>query len=106
MAILDLKSCEGYLHFDRAQCVEEGARRASDYQSAKPFPHIVMEDFPDAAVLREVAAGYPTREGRTFFDRDQERFKYQYDPNTVESFRVRNLLNDLNGEPFLASFPR
>jgi hypothetical protein len=102
MAILELKSCEGYLHFDRAQCLEEGAKRAETYRSAKPFPHIVMEDFLDTSVLREVAAGYPPRDGRTFFDRDQERFKYQYDPNTVESFRVRNILNELNGEPFIA----
>ncbi len=102
MSILNLVNLDGYLHFDRAQCIEEGAARASDYQAARPFPHIVMEDFLDPAVLREVAAGYPTRDGRTFFDRDQERFKYQYDPNTVESFRVRNILNELNSEPFLA----
>ena len=40
--------------------------------------------------------------GRTYFDRPQERFKYQFDPNTVESPMVRNLLAELNGEPFLA----
>ena len=102
MAILDLKSSGGYLHFDRDQCVAEGKQRAGQYQSATPFPHIVMDDFVDADVLRALNAEFPPRDGKTYFDRPQERFKYQFDPNTVDSARVRNLLTELNGEPFLA----
>jgi len=102
MPILDLKSSGGYLHFDRDQCVAEGEKRAAEYQNAKPFPHIMMEDFLDKDALRALVAEFPDRDGRTYFDRAQERLKYQFDPNTVESFRVRNLLNELNGEPFLA----
>ena len=102
MAILDLHDAGGYLHFDRAQCVAEGRARAEAYQSATPFPHIVMEDFLDTGVLRALNAEFPGRDGRTYFDRAQERFKYQFDPNTVESARVRNLFAELNAEPFLA----
>lgn len=102
MPVLDLKNSGGYLHFDRAQCVAEGQARAAQYQLAKPFPHIVIDDLLDADELRALAAEYPQRDGRTYFDRAQERFKYQYDPNTVDSGRVRNLLAELNGEPFLA----
>jgi hypothetical protein len=102
MAILDLKDSGGYLHFDRAQCVAEGGERAFDYQHALPFPHIVMDDFLDAGLLRRLVDQFPDREGRTYFDRAQERFKYQFDPNTVESPLVRNLLAELNGEPFMA----
>jgi len=102
MPILDLKNSGGYLHFDRDQCVAEGEKRASDYQNAAPFPHIVMDDFLDRDVLRGIVDEFPDREGRTYFDRAQERLKYQFDPNTVESFKVRNLLAELNGEPFLA----
>ena len=102
MAILNLENSGGYLHFDRSQCASEGVKRARDYQTAAPFPHIVMDDFLDRDVLRRVAAGYPSREGRTYFDRAQERFKYQIDPNTVDDPVVRNLLAELNGAPFLA----
>ena len=102
MAILDLKNSGGYLHFDRDQCVAEGEKRATEYQTATPFPHIVMEDFVDANVLRGIVEQFPDRDGRTYFDRAQERFKYQFDPNTVDSPRVRNLLAELNSEPFLA----
>jgi Rps23 Pro-64 3,4-dihydroxylase Tpa1-like proline 4-hydroxylase len=102
MPILDLKDSGGYLHFDRDQCVAEGEKRAAEYQNATPFPHIVMDDFLDKDVLRGIVAEFPDREGRNYFDRAQERFKYQFDPNTVDSGRVRNLLAELNGEPFLA----
>jgi hypothetical protein len=102
MPILDLKSAGGYLHFDRDQCVAEGEKRASDYQSAAPFPHIVMDNFLDTNVLRGIVEQFPDRDGRTYFDRPQERFKYQFDPNTVASPIVRNLLAELNAEPFLA----
>lgn len=102
MAILDLKDTGGYLHFDRDQCVREGKARAETYQNALPFPHIVMEDFLDLGVLRRVVEQFPSREGRQYFDRAQERFKYQYDPNTVDSGLIRNLLAELNSEPFLA----
>jgi len=102
MPILDLKETGGYLHFDREQCVSAGSERAVQYQSAEPFPHIVMDDFVDPNVLRRVLDEFPARDGREFFDRDQERFKFQFDPNTVGSGVIRNLLAELNGEPFLA----
>jgi len=102
MAVLDLHNTGGYLHFDRDQCVREGKARRELYQSATPFPHIVMDDFLDANVLRELIAEFPDRDGREYFDRPQERFKYQFDPNSVASGRVRNLLAELNGEPLLA----
>jgi Rps23 Pro-64 3,4-dihydroxylase Tpa1-like proline 4-hydroxylase len=102
VSILDLQRSGTYYHFDRAQCFAEGEKRADAYQSASPFPHIVMDDFLPADLLREFVAEFPDREGRTHFDRAQERLKYQFDPNTVDSGLIRNLLAELNGEPFLA----
>lgn len=100
--ILDLHDSGGYLHFDRAQCVAAGAARADAYRAALPYPHVVMDDFIDPALLRRIHAEFPDRADRPYFDRPQERLKYQYDPNTVDSGIVRNLLAELNGEPFLA----
>ncbi|NIJ07806.1 hypothetical protein FHS31_001416 [Sphingomonas vulcanisoli] len=102
MAVLDLKQAGGYYHFDRAQCVAEGEKRAQQYQNAAPFPHIQMDDFLDRDFLKRLIAEFPDRDGRTYFDRPQERLKYQFDPNTVDSPLVRNLLAELNAEPFLA----
>lgn len=102
MAILDLVDTGGYLHFDQDQCVLEGRKLAEQYQNAQPFPHIVMDDFIDANVLRALNAEFPSRDDRTYFDRAQERFKYQFNPNTVSSGRARNFLAELNGEPMLA----
>jgi len=101
VSVLELKSSGGYLHFDREQCVDEGKVLAEQYRSAHPFPHIVLDDFLDKEALRALAAEFPPREGQSFFDRPQERFKYQFDPNDVRSAKVRNLLAELNGEPFL-----
>lgn len=102
MPLLDLADTGGYLHFDRDQCVRVGESLGEQYRAAAPFPHIVMEDFVSADVLRRVVDEFPSREGRAYFDRAQERYKYQFDPNTVESAIVRNLLAELNSEPFLA----
>lgn len=102
MPLLDLQDTGGYLHFDRDQCVRVGETLSEQYRSAAPFPHIVMEDFIGTDVLKQVIDEFPGRDGRSYFDRAQERFKYQFDPNTVESAIVRNLLAELNGEPFLA----
>jgi len=102
MSVLELKSSGGYLHFDREQCIAAGKELAAQYQAAQPFPHIVMDDFLDAETLRALVAEFPPRDGQDYFDRPQERFKYQFDPNAVSSAKVRNLLAELNGEPFLA----
>lgn len=102
MAVLDLHDTGGYLHFDREQCVREGKKRADQYREALPFPHIVIDDFVDPNLLRQIIAEFPDRDGRGFFDRPQERLKYQFDPNTVASGRIRNLLAELNSEPLLA----
>src|SRR6185369_8324966 len=92
---------DGYLAFDEQECRSEGRRLASQYQSAHPFPHIVIDDFLDADVLRRVLEGYPTTEGRKFFDRDQERLKFQFRPQESSSGLVRNIFAELNSQAFL-----
>lgn len=87
--------------FDGEQCAAAGAERAERYQNASPFPHIAMDDFIDRALLGRVVAEFPNRHGQIAFDRDQERHKYQFNPNTIDSAVSRNLLAALNSEPFL-----
>lgn len=100
--MLRLASKDGYLAFDAEECRTFGRSLAREYQSASPFPHVVIDNFLPAELLREVLADFPSTEGRAFFDRDQERFKVQLSPNESSSPLVRNLFAELNGEAFLS----
>lgn len=102
MTVLTLSDSDRYLHFEEEECRAVGARLAPEYQSAEPYPHIVIDDFIDADVLRDVAANYPSMDSKSFFDRDQERFKFQFAPDEIGSGRTRNLLAELNSQAFLA----
>ena len=76
-------------------------RLADSYRTRRPFPHIVIDDFIDPAVLKAVLAGFPSNDEKEFFDRDQERFKFQFQPLEVSSGVTRNLFAEFNGQAFL-----
>src|SRR5690242_7197559 len=99
--MLHLKAINGYLALDADECREAGRSLADKYQNASPFPHIVMDDFLDPEVLRGVLADFASSDDKEFFDRDQERFKFQYQPNESSSGLVRNLFAELNSQAFL-----
>ncbi len=101
-AMLHLTPINDYLALDLRQCRERGRSLADRYQSAEPFPHIVLDDFVDADVLRKVVAEFPSSEEKDFFDRDQERLKFQYQPQEISSGLIRNLFAELNSQAFLA----
>ena len=90
-----------YLSLEPTECREFGRSLAQRYQGAAPFPHIVIDDFIDPAVLQEVLAEFPSSDEKQFFDRDQERFKFQYQPLEVSSGLTRNLFAELNSQAFL-----
>src|SRR6476619_5346078 len=90
-----------YLSLDPDKCRELGRSLAERYQTASPFPHIVIDDFIDPAVLKTVLTEFPSGEEKEFFDRDQERFKFQFQPLEVSSGVTRNLFSELNGQAFL-----
>lgn len=91
----------GYLTLDESECVQFGRSMAERYRSASPFPHIVIDDFLESDLLRHVLEDFPSSDGKTFFDRDQERLKFQYAPEEVRSGFVRNLFAELNSRAFL-----
>ena len=90
-----------YLSLEPAECREFGRSLAQRYRSAAPFPHIVIDDFVDPNVLNAVLAEFPSSNQKEFFDRDQERFKFQYQPLEVSSGMTRNLFAELNSQAFL-----
>src|SRR5437763_2595844 len=99
--MLHMKSVGGYLAFDENECRDLGRSHSIQYQHAEPFPHIVFDDFLDPGVLKRVVAEFPSSEQKRFFDRDQERFKFQYAPQEIPSALIRNVFAELNSMAFL-----
>jgi hypothetical protein len=88
--------------FDAGECRAAGAGLHAAYASAEPFPHVVIEELLDRDWLRSLLPGFPDPQGKRFFDRDQERFKYQVAPHEIDDARLRRLLAEINGSAFLA----
>jgi hypothetical protein len=99
--MLHLTKIGDYVSLDEEECRSLGRSLSNSYREAQPFPHIVMDDFLDPEVLRNVLAEFPSSDGKQFFDRDQERFKLQYAPQEIASGLIRNLFAELNGQAFL-----
>lgn len=100
--MLHLHNIDGYFAFDEAECRSLGQSLANAYQSADPFPHIVIDDFLSPDILKSVLQHFPASDGNDFFDREQERLKFQFRPWEVPSGIVRNVFAELNGQAFLA----
>jgi Rps23 Pro-64 3,4-dihydroxylase Tpa1-like proline 4-hydroxylase len=98
---LDLKQVGPYVAFDEQQCRAAGKTFAERYQTASPFPHIVIDNFIDSGLLRRLLEQFPSSDNKSHFERDQERLKFQYHPDETNSPLVRNLLAELNGSAFL-----
>ncbi len=101
MSALTLHKIDDYLYFDEGECRRAGRALAEVYATATPFPHVVIDDFLDPELLRSVHERYPSTEGKQFFDRDQERLKFQFHADEVPNGLTRNILAELNGRAFL-----
>ena len=78
-----------------------GKSRAEAYQSAKPYPHICVDNFMPAEILERVKselAALPAPEAS--FVRAQENLKTAYNPDRLSSYS-RALFNALNARPFI-----
>ena len=87
--------------FDKDQCVAAGSALHERYASADPFPHIALEDFIDAGVLRGLLEQWPSVGERIVWDRPQERRKFEFQPIQITSPRIRSFLAEMNGEAML-----
>jgi Rps23 Pro-64 3,4-dihydroxylase Tpa1-like proline 4-hydroxylase len=102
MSVLDVKRLsEDVVVFDNDQCAAAGAALHTQYVDAEPFPHIVLDDFVDAEVLRSLTAEWPSTDGRNFYSRAQERLKFEFQPIHLSSPKLRSFLAELNSEPML-----
>ena len=100
MTVLQPLCDDGQFKLDEDQCRAAGAALAERYRNAEPFPHIVLDDFLPLDTLRPVLAAFPESGDRDFYDREQERLKYQYHPQECAP-AIRTLLAELNSQAFL-----
>jgi hypothetical protein len=89
-------------HFDRSRLSELAEVNRAAYASARPFPHIVMDDFLPEAVLDEVLAEFPRpRDADWFaFDNPNER-KLATKDDTAMGDATRHVLAELNSSAFI-----
>jgi hypothetical protein len=78
--------------------VENGDR----YQTAEPFPHIVLDDFIPVDLARTLAAAFPGPDEISWVERDNEnnRRRYQHDETKVPTV-LREMLREMNSRQFV-----
>lgn len=80
----------------------KGSELHEAYASASPFPHTCIDNFLPPQILERCLREFPSNvqsQGNTF-DRDQERFKSQYNPDEMSPW-LRNLFYGFNSRPFI-----
>jgi len=78
-----------------------GAQYHDQYNSATPFPHIVLTDFLDEAILELCLREFPsTPNSSVGYKRSQENLKFEFKPETL-SPPLRSLFYSFNSIPFL-----
>ncbi len=88
--------------FDPIALKTKGLELQDQYVSARPFPHIVIDDFVPASILDLCLDQFPRArdpESRSF-DREQERYKTSYNPDYLTP-DTRSFFYSLNSRPFV-----
>lgn len=71
------------------------------YFAAQPFPHIILDDFLDSAILEQCLREFPLRSASgAAYDRAQEQGKVEFKPEFL-SAPLRSLFYSFNSAPFL-----
>ncbi len=87
---------------DKDQCIAAGKALHDSYASAEPFPHIIIDDFIDAGTLRGLLAEWPAAgSDKKYYDRPQERLKYEWQPHELHAPFLRSFLAEMNAEPMV-----
>ena len=95
---------DGQTAFLDASCDPDVGKELEEaYNSASPFPHIVIDDFLPADLLDRIldyCTGLVSNEDSVSFNRNQERFKTSYQPDRLPD-DVRLLFYSFNSKPFI-----
>lgn len=87
--------------FDDPRYARLALDKATTYQTADPFPHIVIDDFLPEDLARRLSAYFPGPDGIEWVERDNEhnRRRYQHDETKVPR-PLRAMLRELNSRQF------
>jgi Rps23 Pro-64 3,4-dihydroxylase Tpa1-like proline 4-hydroxylase len=78
-----------------------GAQYRDQYNSATPFPHIVLHDFLDQEILERCLRDFPsTPKSVVGYRRSQENLKFEFKPETLLP-QARSLFYSFNSIPFV-----
>lgn len=93
-------SSTSYGHFDPS-ISRLGARFHDRYNSAKPFPHIVLSDFLDEEILDLCLTEFPSDEAASVgYRRGHENLKFEFKPENLAP-PLRSLFYSFNSAPFI-----
>lgn len=101
MALLNPKLGIETVRFDLAESRARGQQLHEDYVSARPFPHVVIDDFVSPEFLDRVNDEFPSRQPGRFSDSTSDK-KTGYQLDAIGSDYIWNLLYALNSAAFLA----
>lgn len=93
---------EGTSFFSVVEMRDKGQELRQKYNSALPFPHIVIDDFLPPKLLEECLAVFPKEldpDSESFYS-DREKLKLSYNPDYLPP-KSRELFYSLNSRPFL-----
>ena len=82
---------------------DRGKELAESYRTARPFPHVVLENAFPEALLRTLMKGFERPADSNLnetYDRAQERFKTSFHPDTLAA-EQRAIFYAFNSRPFL-----
>ncbi|RYZ67578.1 MAG: 2OG-Fe(II) oxygenase [Proteobacteria bacterium] len=88
--------------FDDARYARLAVEQAPRYQSAGPFPHIVLDDFLPVPLARSLAAAFPDPRASRWVERNNvnNRRRYQHDETQLPRL-LRTMLRELNSRQFV-----
>ncbi len=88
--------------FDIEKIKNKGLELSEKYKAAKPFPHIIIDDFISPEILEKCIEEFPEEADpdSLTFDREQERFKTGFNPDYLSPV-LRSLFYSFNSRPFL-----
>lgn len=98
-----LSEMDGEFGFiDPEAVAKRGAELSERYNSAGPFPHVVIDDFMPEEILERCLREFPVNisEGGVRFDREQERYKTHFSPDVLSPW-YRSLFYGFNSRPFI-----
>lgn len=101
MPVLTLADIDGYLAFDEEDCKRAGIAHRKAFEQAKPFPHLVLDDFLDGALLDRIAQNLPNSGSAEMIRNEHHRLKRTWHPKLSSCRVTRNLFAELNSQAFL-----